>query len=77
MTHVETNELGERSFLRRTWSFAKSLFSPQMTPFLFFLDFIVHPPIILASIIWGLYINNTHSVALALAMVPAGLLSWT
>jgi sterol desaturase/sphingolipid hydroxylase (fatty acid hydroxylase superfamily) len=77
MTQVETNDLEERSYLRRAWSFAKSLFSPQMTPFLFFLDFIVHPPIILASIIWGLYINHTHSVALALAMVPLGLLVWT
>jgi sterol desaturase/sphingolipid hydroxylase (fatty acid hydroxylase superfamily) len=66
-----------RSYLSSAWTFAKSLVSPQMTPTLFFMDFIVHPPIILASIFWGLYINHDNSILLALSMVPAGLLVWT
>ncbi len=77
MAKVETNELGERSYLQATWSFAKSAVSPQMTPTLFFLDFLVHPPIILASIAWGLYTTKSHELWLALAMVPLGLLTWT
>lgn len=77
MAHFETNELEERSYVQRGWSFAKALVSPQMTPILFFLDFLVHPPIILACIAWGLYSNQSHSLSLALAMAPLGLLTWT
>ena len=77
MARVETNMQALRSYPRTVWTFIKSAVSPEMTPFLFFLDFLVHPPIILASIAWGLYINQTHSIWLALAMVPVGVLTWT
>ncbi len=77
MTKVETNAEGGRSVFGSAWSFAKAAVSPQMTPILYFLDFIVHPPIILACIAWGLYINQSHSLWFALLMVPMGLLTWT
>ena len=77
MAQVETNEGKERSIRGAAWSYVKAAVSPDMTPFLFFLDFLVHPPIILASIAWGLYISQSHSIWLALSMIPLGLLTWT
>jgi sterol desaturase/sphingolipid hydroxylase (fatty acid hydroxylase superfamily) len=74
MTQVDTNE---REEARGAWATAKSLVSPQMSPALFFMDFLVHPPLILLCIIGGFYWNTSHALWLAIAMVPVGLLTWT
>jgi sterol desaturase/sphingolipid hydroxylase (fatty acid hydroxylase superfamily) len=77
MAQAETDAHERRSFLRSTWSLAKALVSPQMSAGFFFLDFIVYPPIILFSFVWGLHSNSNHSVWVMLAMTLVGLVAWT
>jgi sterol desaturase/sphingolipid hydroxylase (fatty acid hydroxylase superfamily) len=77
MSQVEMMGRNVRSFGRGIFGFGKALVSPQMSPAFFFLDFVIYPPVILFGIIWGIYTNTHHPLWLALAMVPAGLATWT
>ncbi len=77
MAQINLNEPEVRSLLQSIRSNAKALLSPRLTPFLFFLDFFVYPPIIVASVVWGLYLNQNYHAWFAVSMIPFGLLTWT
>ncbi len=65
---------GGKQLWHRIWATFLSLFSSKMTPFTFFLDFYVYPPVIIFCLgLALLYTSVLHVIALA----AAGLAVWT
>ncbi len=74
---MTTIEFGERtlrfSSRARQWLYDKFL-SPHMSPVLFFLDFAVYPPIILACLFFGL---RHQPIASSVTLAVLGYATWT
>jgi sterol desaturase/sphingolipid hydroxylase (fatty acid hydroxylase superfamily) len=77
MSRLEASDESLGSAPKSVMAFLKSIVSPHMSKAHFFLDFAIHPPLIVFALIWGLYTNTQHSVLAALAMVPLGFAVWT
>jgi sterol desaturase/sphingolipid hydroxylase (fatty acid hydroxylase superfamily) len=74
---MTTTEFGEKTLRMssRIWQWLYAMFlSPHMPPVLFFLDFAVYPPIILACLFFGIW---HHAVVASVALVLLGYVTWT
>jgi sterol desaturase/sphingolipid hydroxylase (fatty acid hydroxylase superfamily) len=74
---MTTTEFGEKTLKlsNRAWRWLYDMFlSPRMPPFLFFLDFAVYPPIILAFLYLGM---RNQLVLPSLAFAMSGYIIWT
>ena len=74
MVFVETGYRHLKRYGKRGWSNASALLSPHMSPRLFFLDFYVYPPLIIAAALAGCWNQPLIS---SMGLIISGYAVWT
>jgi sterol desaturase/sphingolipid hydroxylase (fatty acid hydroxylase superfamily) len=74
MAFVETGFRNLKRYSKWSWSTLSTFVSPHMSPRMFFLDFYVYPPIIILSLVIGMW-HQPFLIAVGLAV--SGYAAWT